>query len=181
MKQQQPINRHPSHPSAAGRTPSPNRAGKDKPSPAFDTNDTDGFSFPALLARLLPASGTSVGGMLGLVTVSTAIALRAPDPLALLTPLAWGSVGLSSLVGGMVAGRRLPEKPAVAGLLAGIPVLLLLILAGFLAGRATPSVWILRVCVLPLQLVGALLARPRRRPATHAAHTAHAASVGPRR
>ncbi len=174
MKHEQPTNAHPSHARAAGH-PTPHRGGgQDLPSPRLDSrersNDADGFSLAAALARLLPAVGVSLLSALGFLTVSAALSLRAPDPLALLTPLAWGSVGLSALLGGVTAGRRCPEGAVAAGLCTGAMVLLLVTLAGFLAGKADPSAWILRFCILPLSLVGALVARPKPKAAAHQAH-----------
>ncbi len=167
MKHEYPTHAHPQHPPRTGHGRARTDGQRDKPSPAFDANASDGLSSFALWRSLPLSTAFTVLLLLVLVTVAAAVALRAPDPTALITPLAWGSVGLASLVGGMIAGRRSPERPVVAGLLCGGAVVLLLVVAGLAFGGQGASAWLLRLCVLPLHLIGACVTRPRRASAAH--------------
>ncbi len=175
MKHEHSINAHPSHPALTGRDPKRTDGHRDKPSPAFDphdSNDADGFS---RVLRSLPLSVVvTVLAGLALSAVGAAIALRAPDPVALIGPLSWGVVGLASLFGGILSGRRAPASPVGAALLCGAVTVVLLTVAGLCAGGGigSPSAWLLRLTVLPLHLIGAYLTRPRERAPSHGDHTA---------
>ncbi len=169
MKQKSPYpeNAHPSHASRTGRGLTRTVGQTDKPSPAFDANAPDGFSSAEIWRRLPLSVALTLLLIGGLITIGALVALRAPDPVALTVPLSWGAVGLASLIGGVLAGRRCPDRPVAAALLCGGGVVLLLTVPGFFLGGNQPSAWLLRVCILPLHLVGALLSRPRPKPAAH--------------
>ncbi len=164
--------RHPAaHRSPPARTDGSGRGHQDKPSPAFDDpNGTDGFSH---ILRTLPFSCglTLLLGWLLLIPCA-AIALRAPDPVALIAPLAWCAVGLASFLGGILAGRRHPSAPVACALTSGAVIALILFLTGLCFGHSEPSAasWLLRLGVIPCHLMGAYISRPRPRAAAHGDH-----------
>ncbi len=176
MKHEPSTQAHPSHSAHAGQRMARTNGHRNQPSSAFDSNDrsneTDGFSSATLWRRLPLSVGIVLALCPVLIAVCAAVCLRVPDPAALVTPLAWGAVGFASLIGGVIAGRRTPTSPVAAGLLCGLAVVLVITLAGFLVGKCTPSGWILRVCIPPLHLIGALLSRPKVKPAAHRDHHA---------
>ncbi len=151
-----------------------------EPSDAFDPNAQGGFS---RVVRTLPLTLalTAAAGVV-LVTVATAIAYRAPDPSALTAPLAYSSLGVTSLIGGILSGRRNGEDYLLGGLMAGTSLALLLILISFF-GEANKEnspffPWLARLGVVLLHVLGAYITRPRAHAVSHAsvgraAHSTH--------
>ncbi len=139
-----------------------------------DHRQADGSGGVSRLFRALPLTlALTALSALALMTLGAAVACRAPDPAALVAPVAYGSMGLASLLGGIIAGRRNGEACFTGGLLAGGMVVLLLLLLSFLVkpiGAGSPLlVWISRFSVVLLHMLGAYLARPRQKAAAHTA------------
>lgn len=135
-----------------------------------------GFS-RAIAGGLFSLPVTAVLGLIFL-TVGTWVAYSNPDPSSLSTPLALGALALSSLLGGLVASRRNSgESAALCGLCGGCLFSVFLFILSLLFGneaRATmslglsaPAAWGIHAGVVGLEILGALMGRPRRRTATH--------------
>ncbi len=165
---------HAAHTSGSNLSESRGHGRREKPSPAFDSNDlsngTGGFSH---ILRTLPLTvGLTLLAALLLITLAAAAALRTPDPVALTAPLSWGAIGLSSLLGGILSGRRNPASPVAGALVSGVIVALLLTVAGFCAegGNASLAPWLVRLGVILVHLLGGYVSRPRERAAAHHEH-----------
>ncbi len=164
---------HSAHHRTSAIAESPVRGHRDKPSPPFDahdrSNDADGFSH---ILRSMPLTlGITIAAYLLLITLGAAIALRSPDPVALTVPFAYGAVGIASFLGGILSARRNPAAPLAGGLMTGLALSMILVLIGLCTGRAPISVWIVRLFVIPIHLLGAYIARPRDRVTNRAHHT----------
>ncbi len=151
----------------------------DEPSDDQSPGDVAG-GFSRLLATLPLSLGLTVATTLTLSVVAAAVAYRSADPSALLTPLAWGTLGLSSVVGGILAARRNLARPVLAGLLGGVALALLLwVLSWLTGGEGDPTApladWLVRLGVVVIHTAAAYLSRPRPRAPEHAAHAVHAA------
>lgn len=142
----------------------------EQPPYAFGENDTGGFSRIFGSLPLVCGLTTVIGVALSLV--SAACLLYAPDPVALLPVASRLSVCLASLLGGILAARKIPAAPLAGGLASGSVMALILTVAGLCLGEGSMWAWMTRLGSLPLHLVGAYLARPRARAAAHTAHTA---------
>ncbi len=152
-----PKTRVPSHPATVGRPEEPSET-------------AGGFS---RLARPLPLIlGLTLAVGAALTLAATAIAYQSPDPSATLTPLAYGALGLTALLGGVVAGRVLRERAVLGGLVSGVAFALLLTVLSWLLPRAADgaaAAWLSRAGVVVLHLLGACVARPRATTPGHAA------------
>ena len=142
----------------------------EQPPYAFEGNDTGGFS--RIFGRLPLVCGLTAVLGVALSLASAACLLCTPDPVALIPIASRLSVCLASLLGGVLAARKTPATPLVGGLASGSVMALLLTVLGLCLGEGTAWAWMTRIGPLPLHLVGAYLARPRARAATHSAHTA---------
>lgn len=169
-------NRH-----AHNRTSSTRHAGL--PSPRSDTNvavkssaEGTGTLSRALTSGLFALPVTAVLGLIFL-TVGTWVAYSNPDPSSLSAPLALGALALTSLLGGFVASRRNGgESAALCGLCGGCLFTVILFILSLLFGddaRATmtlglssPAAWGIHAGVVGLEILGALVGRPRRKSPT---------------
>ena len=142
----------------------------EQPPYAFGENDTGGFSRICRSLPLVCGLTTVLGVALSLA--SAACLLYTPDPASLIPIASRLSVGLASLLGGILAARKTPTTPLAGGLASGSVMALLLTVLGLCLGEGTLWAWMTRLGSLPLHLVGAYLARPRARATTHTAHTA---------
>ena len=142
----------------------------EQPPYAFEGNDTGGFSRILTSLPLVCGLTAAIGVLLTLL--GAAILLYTPDPVALIPVVSRLSVCLSSLLGGILAARKTPATPLASGLTAGAVMALLLAVLGMCWGEGTLWAWVTRLGSLPLHLLGAYLARPRQRVATHTVHAA---------
>ncbi len=139
---------------------------REQPSPAFDANDTGGFS--RILGSLPLVCGLTVLAVILLSAVSTMVTLSAPDPVALIPLLSLLSMGLASLIGGILSARRNPSAPLPTGLFSGSVMALLVTVVGLcMGGKSSVMTWGMRVSILPIHLLGAYIARPRQRAREH--------------
>ncbi len=164
---------HARHPSAH-RTPSAadgySNGHREQPSFALESNEAGGFSH---IIRSLPlVCGLTALAALLLSTAGATLALSAPDPVALIPLFARLALGVSSLLGGILAARRNPASPIAGGLTAGAAMALLSTIVGLcFGGEMTLTAWVVRACIVPVHLLGAYVARPRPRAPEHHAHT----------
>ncbi len=141
---------------------------------AEEPSDTQAGGFSRILRRLLlPLAVTAASGA-AIVTAMTAAACQSPDPTALITPLAMASLGIASLVGGITAGKcgrdnAVGSSLASGVLLAAILCLISLVGRGDAAGLPTAAAWLLRLSPIPFHLLGGIMARPKKKPASHTA------------
>lgn len=123
-----------SHRSSEGHT-SPRRL----PAPRVESEPASEDSFTAaLMAALFALPITAIIGLIFLLIV-TAVAYGSPDPDALTTPLSLSVLGLTSLLGGLVASRRRGTRPILCGLLLGLLWTLLLWAVSLLFGDEARS------------------------------------------
>lgn len=119
------------------------------------------------LASLLQSS--LFGSLIGLVTAfvlllgGTAIAMRASDPDAMISPLSLFALYASAFFGGFFALRKNRSSALVCGSLSGAFLLLFfLVLSFFLRANSEthfPSLvaWLLRIAMLPISAAGGFL------------------------
>jgi hypothetical protein len=112
---------------------------------------------------------TVLSGLL-LITALCLIALRSPDPTALIRPCAAAALMLASLCGGITAGKLNPATPLSAGLLSGAVATVLLILSALLTGQSGGLLpWVMRLAVILAYLLGSAMTRPRKKAPAHTA------------
>ncbi len=87
------------------------------------------------LFALLPVIGIS----LLLLFVMTAIVLWAADPDAMLAPMAMAGLGVSSLIGGIIAARRCGGHSLLCGLCTGLLLTFLLWILTLFIDRTDPT------------------------------------------
>ncbi len=139
----------------------------------------EGTFSSALMAALFALPVTAVIGLV-LLLIVTAVAYSHPDPDCLSTPLALGAVGLTSLLGGLVAARRGRSRGLFCGLLSGLLFTLLLLgLSLFFgdeartqlsSGFSAPMTWGLHIGVVLLELLGAKIGGHRPEKQKHGHH-----------
>ncbi len=173
-------NRH-----AHSHTPPTRRAGLPAPRleasiGAKSSDERTGSFSRALVSSLFAIPVTAVLGLIFL-TVGTWVAYSNPDPASLSTPMALGALALTSLLGGFVASRRNGgESAMLCGLCGGCLFTVVLFILSLLFGdeaRATmslglssPAAWGIHAGVVGLEILGALIGKPRRRsPSRHTA------------
>jgi len=134
--------------------------------------------FPrAITSGLFALPVTAILGLIFL-TVGVWVAYSNPDPASLSTPLSLGALALSSLLGGFVASRRNSgNNAALCGLCGGCVFTAALFILSLLFGdeaRATMSLglssvasWGVHAGVVALEILGALMGRPRRKAPSH--------------
>ena len=155
-------NHHTSRPHASGRlSPRPLSSSAAEPEIATEKSFTK-----ALMSALFALPITAIIGLL-LLLIVTAVAYGSPDPDALTTPLALGTLGLTSLLGGLVAARRGVTQPILCGLLSGLLFTLLLLGVSLFFGDeaktqlslgiSSPVVWVLHGGVVLLSVLGGKL------------------------
>lgn len=124
-----------------------------------------GFS-RVFTAALFALPVTAVIGLV-LLLIVTAVAYANPDPDRLATPLSLAALGLTSLLGGLVAARRGQQKPLLCGGMLGLLLVLLLLTASLFfsdetrelltLGLSAPLTWGLRGGVVLLSALGGRL------------------------
>ena len=135
-----------------------------------------GFS-RAVMSGLFALPVTAILGLIFL-TVGAWVAYSNPDPASLSTPLSLGALALSSLLGGFVSSRRNSgNNAALCGLCGGCMFTAALFILSLLFGdeaRATmslglssPAAWGIHAGVVGLEILGALIGRPRRKAPSH--------------
>ncbi len=137
--------------------------------------DEAGFG-RVFMAALFALPVTAVIGLV-LLLIVTAVAYANPDPDSLTTPLSMAVLGLTALLGGLVAARRGQTAPLLCGLLAGLLfTLLLLVLTLFFSddartqltlGLSSPVLWMLHGGVVLLSALGGKLGSRRATKSKH--------------
>lgn len=150
--------------------------------PSDERSRAGGFS-RVLRGMPLTLALTALVGLLT-VTVAAVVAFAGKDPTAQIWPLSMAALAVTSLVGGFIAARRAENRAGFSAVVSGclfaalltIPALLLSGGEGQTAAALNPAVlWLIRLGVVLLHGLGALFARPRRKPASHTAgkHITH--------
>lgn len=161
------VGRHPDRPARAAfgaRTPT---------RPTEEPFDPQANGFSSILRGIAAASAVTILSGLVFVTAACFAAVHSPDPISPAAPLSAAALALASFLGGMTAGRLCPARSAVAALLAGASVALILSLLSLFplhmgeSGRMLP--WLIRLGTVPVHLLGGILTRPRRKALTHTA------------
>ena len=130
----------------------------------------------SLFAALFALPVAAVIGFI-LLLIVTMVACANADPDALTTPLALAALGLTSLMGGMVAAIRGYRHPLLSAVIFGL-FLILLQLAGLLfysdelraqLSMGVPALgrWGMRLSVLPFSLLGGGIGKKRDRVRHH--------------
>ncbi len=136
-----------------------------------DVSSEGGFA-SALFAALFALPVTAVIGFV-LLLIATAVAYANADPDAMTMPCSLVALGLTALMGGMVAAMRGYRQPLLSALLLGF-LLIVLQLGGTLfygdGMRAELSMggsvflrWGLRFALMPLALLGGRLGKRKHR------------------
>ncbi len=125
---------------------------------------SEGGFIQAMMAALFALPVTLIIGLILLLIVS-AVAYVYADPDRLTTPLALAALGLTSLLGGLVAARRGKTAPVLCGLLIGILFSLCLwcgslfftdgLRAQLTLGLSSPALWGLHSGVILMSVAGA--------------------------
>lgn len=142
-----------------------------------EPSDASAGGFSRVLRTLpLTLGVTAVAGVL-LVTIAAAIAYNSADPSACILPLAYGALGITSLVGGIVAGLCNREQALLGGVVSGSVFVLLVTIASLICsgaamdamgGEASPLFsWLARLGVILIHMLGAYLLRARPEAAMH--------------
>lgn len=152
--------------------PQPRKAGYVAEPPA---ERAGGFSV-ALKAGLFALPVTLLAGVLFLL-IAAAVSYADADPDRMITPLGLAALGATSVCGGFVSARKGGQAPVLCGLLSGLCFTLLIFIASLLFGDESRSAmtlglpavanWGMHAAVVALEVLGALIGRPRRRPASH--------------
>ena len=164
--QHRSVGRHPDRPA---HSPTGTRARQtEEPSPSAGGFSSILKAYPAVLGITL--------GLLALLVTGAVMALYGTsDPTAGIVPAALAILALSSLVGGIAAGKLNPATPVAAGLLCGLMTAALLFFLSLVWGEAGLLRFGISAGSLMAHLLGSLLARPRKKSPTHTAvkHSAH--------
>ncbi len=135
-----------------------------------EPSDHAAGGFSSILRRLPIVLGITVLSGLLLITVLCLIALRSPDPTALIRPGAAAALMLATLCGGIAAGKLNPATPLYAGLLCGAVSAVLLILSALFTGQSGGLLsWVMRPAVILAYLLGSAMTRPRKKSPAHTA------------
>lgn len=135
-----------------------------------EPSDRQAGGFSSILRGYPLTAAAFVLSVLLFVTVAAFAVYRSPDPTALIRPVAFVVLGVSSLIGGIAAGRLNQSRPIAASLVCGgLTTALLLILSLLLSGEGDLLSWVGRVAVLPIHLLGGVIARPKQKTPAHTA------------
>ena len=135
------------------------------------TSAKEDASVEAGFARVLSSAlfalpVTAVVGLI-LLLIVTAVAYADPDPDRLTAPLSLAALGLTALLGGLVAARRGQGRSLLCGLTLGLLLTLLLLGSSLFFGEEqrnqltlgfpAPAIWLLRGGVILLSALGGKL------------------------
>ena len=135
------------------------------------TSDSGGMTATLKAALFALPFGLAIGFILLLVLA--AVALAAPDPDAMIPPLALAALGVTFLLGGLIAARKNPASPMIRSLLCGLLLTLLLWTVSCLLPSpntashtaslitSTPARMAVRAASLALSAAGGLMGRRR--------------------
>lgn len=167
---------HPAVPTSVGKRPdrlshtalTAARAGH-----AEEPSDVRAGGFSRVWRRILLPLGCSVGAEIVMITALAVAVHRYPDPTALIFPVSAAALGLSSLVGGITAGKCNGRGAVKGSLFSGCLMAAILCAAALLMStdRTSAMDWLLRLSPIPWHLIGGLLTRPRKKPSAHTAGT----------
>lgn len=159
------------HPSSVGKRP-------DRPASTFlrgrarheePSADTAGGFSAILRGYPISLAVTVLSGAI-FITAAAFAAYHSPDPTALIPALSAVALALAALSGGMTAGKLNPTCPLAASLFCGGVTAVLMILPALALGSAGGLIpWLMRIGMIPLHLLGGIVARPRRKGPAHTA------------
>lgn len=141
-----------------------------------EPSDTQAGGFSSILRGYPLTAAAFALSVLLFVTVAAFAVYQSPDPTPLIRPVAFVALGVSSLIGGIAAGRLNQSCSIAASLVCGgLTTALLLLLSLLLSGEGDLLSWGERVAVLPIHLLGGVIARPKQKKPTHTAgkHPSH--------
>ncbi|MBP3667675.1 MAG: TIGR04086 family membrane protein [Clostridia bacterium] len=148
----------------------PDRPAHLRPRQNEEPPDAQAGGFSSILRAYPITLGITALSALLLVTASALAVYQCPDPTAWISPASAAALGISALVGGLVAGKLNPSRPVAAGLVCGgLTAALLILLSLCFGGEGDLLSWITRIGVLPLHLLGGILTRPKPQTPTHKA------------
>ena len=108
-------------------------------------------------------------GILGVIflLIGSAVAWRSPNPHALIPPLSLVALGLTCILGGLIVARQRRGRPLLGGLLCGLLFTALTWCLTFAVQDTvlpfpSPWLWVIRLGMVLLTLVGAKLGMGRR-------------------
>lgn len=167
-----PVGKHPDRPSH------PTHEARRALGPAEEPPEEIAGGFSRVFRRLLLPVVCTVPVGLIFLTVLTAAAYFSADPTALLLPLSCVALGLTSVAGGIIAGKIHGDGWAGGSLACGGLFAVLLSIVALMAGGgeaplSSAVLWALRLSPIPLHLLGGWVARPRPRAAKHAVGAGH--------
>lgn len=168
--------RHQYHPSVGKHPDRPSHPAHESArrlGPAEEPSDTKAGGFSRTLCRwLLPTLLTPLIGLLTALLLTLAL-MQTPDPTALLLPASAVALGLTSLIGGILAGKLHGDMAVRGSLVSGVILLAILSLSALVVGGdggLSPLLaWLLRLSVLPLHALGGRISRPRKHSPAHTA------------
>jgi putative membrane protein (TIGR04086 family) len=141
-----------------------------------EPSDTQAGGFSSILRSYPVVLGITALTALLLTTVGALILRGSSDPTALISPVSAAVLAVSSLIGGIIAGKMNKESPVAASLVCGgLTAVLLILIALFFGGKGDLLSWGMRIGILPLHLPGGILTRPKPKAPTHTAgkHPSH--------
>jgi putative membrane protein (TIGR04086 family) len=97
-----------------------------------EPSDTQAGGFSSIMKGYSLVFAAFALSVLLFITVAAFAAYQSPDPTPLIRPVAAAILAVSALIGGIVAGKRNPACPVVAGLICGGLTTALLILLSLL-------------------------------------------------
>ena len=160
---QHPVGRHPDRPAHSPMRQSVRQT--EEPS-----HQAEG-GFSSILRRYPLVLGITLSAAVLLTLAAATVLYSCPDPTRWILPASLLSLALTSLCGGIAAGRTSPAAPVAAGVLAGgiLSGLFLLLTLVFGEGEGLLP-WGMGSGMLLLHLVGSVLSRPRKKRPTHGSH-----------
>ena len=169
-KSQKHIKRRHTPPQVAGHLPPVSTHGRQRPVGRAEERGSDAPVAGAIASAVFALPITVGVGFLCLLA-ATLLSYRQADPHALILPLSLVALGLTSLLGGLVAARRGRGNPLLGGLFCGILLNLVMLLLSLFWGEGDKSalslgfssltVWGLRAGVVILSLIGAKIGAGR--------------------
>lgn len=164
------MNTHPQHPSKNSVGRHPDRPARVLARSSEEPSDTQAGGFSSVLRSYPIVLGITVLTVLLLVTVAALILCSSSDPTPWIMPVSAAILGISSLIGGITAGKLNPARPMAASLICGgLATVLLILISLFFQGKGDFLSWSLRIGAMPLHLLGGVLTRPKAKAPTHTA------------
>ena len=164
------MNHNSHHPSQKSVGRHPDRPARPRVRQSEEPSDTKAGGFSSILRSYPLTLGITALTAFLLITVAALILYHSPDPTAWVFPVSAAALAVSSLIGGIAAGKRNPSCPVAASLVCGGLTAAVLILLSLCFGEDGDLLsWGMRIGILPLHTVGALLTRSKPQAPSHTA------------